>query len=86
MLICGSTIESYPNVISEAMAYGLIIISTPVAGVPEILEDRINGYLTEDYTIDAICKKILEVDEDINKNKVDSVLKNAHKTFLLNHS
>ncbi len=86
VLICGSIIESYPNVISEAMAYGLIVISTPVAGVPEILEDRINGYLTEDYTIDAICKKILEVDEDIKKNKVDSVLKNAHKAFLLNHS
>lgn len=33
VLLCGSTCESYPNVISEALAHGLVVISTPVAGV-----------------------------------------------------
>lgn len=33
VLICGSTRESYPNVVSEALANGVVVISTPVAGV-----------------------------------------------------
>lgn len=86
VLICGSTRESFPNVISEAMANGVIVISTPVAGVPEVIEDHINGYLTEDYTQEAICKKILEFDEERRKGNYECILENAYNTFIRNHS
>lgn len=86
VLICGSIRESYPNVISEAMAFGLVVISTPVAGVPEIMKDGINGYVTEDYTAEAISRKIIEFNEDIGKKKLENIRKGAYETFLKNHS
>lgn len=86
VLICGSTRESYPNVISEAMANDLIIISTPVAGVPELIRDRFNGYLTDDYSSESIERKILEFNVDLNKNELQEIRKNARITFEQNHS
>ncbi|MCM1087830.1 MAG: glycosyltransferase [Muribaculaceae bacterium] len=86
VLICGSKVESYPNAISEAMANGLIIISTPVAGVPEVIEDGKNGYLTRDYSVDAIYEKIVQAIEDIADKRIEEILNNAQNTFLENHS
>lgn len=86
VLICGSTRESYPNVISEAMANGLVVISTPVAGVPEIIVDGKNGYLTRDYSIDALCEKIVQMCADVQDGRVGKVVSETKETFLKNHS
>lgn len=86
VLICGSKRESYPNVISEAMAFGLVVISTPVAGVPEIVKDGINGYLADDYSAEAISRKILEFNSDIGREKLESIRKCVYETFNKNHS
>jgi len=86
VLICGSNRESYPNVISEAMAFGLVVISTPVAGVPEVVKDGENGYLTEDDSAEAICRKIVEFDRDIGKTRLERIKDNIHRTFEQNHS
>lgn len=85
VLICGSRVESYPNVISEALANGVIIISTPVAGVPEVLIDCKNGYLTEGYTSDDFCLKILNCLNDFKDGSVNSILNNANNTFQMIH-
>lgn len=37
--------EGLPNAILEAMGSGMAIISTPVGGIPEVIEDGINGFL-----------------------------------------
>lgn len=86
VLICGSTRESYPNVISEAMANGLIVISTPVAGVPEVVKDGVNGYLCEGYTADNICNKIRQFNEDRKGDKAKEILLNAYQTYDEIHS
>lgn len=86
ILICGSRRESYPNAISEAMANGLVVISTPVAGVPEIVKDGENGYLARDYTADALYEKIMQVWEDVENKKIKKVIAKTEETFLLNHS
>lgn len=86
VLICGSICESYPNVIIEAMAAGLAIISTPVAGVPEIIKDGTNGYLTKDYSVESIFEKIVQVSDNAANKKIERILKNAQDTFSKNHS
>ncbi len=86
VLICGSNRESYPNVISEAMAYGLVVISTPVAGVPELVKDGENGYLTEDASVEAICRKIVAFDRDIGQMRLKRIKENSNRTFEQNHS
>lgn len=86
VLICGSIRESYPNVISEAMAYGLVVISTPVAGVPEIIKDGINGYLSKDFTSESIAEKIIELQNNKGKEKFERIKKCTLETFEDNHS
>lgn len=86
VLICGSTRESYPNVISEALANALVVISTPVAGVPEVIQDRQNGYLCKGYTSDAIYEKIVELKKDIEDGTIREILGNAAITYEKVHS
>lgn len=43
MLLCTSRIESAPRVIVEAMAFGLPIITTPVFGIPELVDEDVNA-------------------------------------------
>lgn len=40
-----STNEGMPMSVLEAMSYGLATVVTPVGGVPQIIEDRRNGFL-----------------------------------------
>lgn len=39
--------EGMPNTVLEAMAFGLPIITRPVGGLIDILEDGVTGYMTE---------------------------------------
>lgn len=86
VLICGSTRESYPNAISEALANGLVVISTPVGGIPEVIKDGENGYLTQNCLEDALLEKILQVQKDAVSGKIEAIMAMAEKTFLAQHS
>ena len=44
-LVMPSFAEGLPVVIMEAMALGRPVISTSIAGIPELVEDGVNGYL-----------------------------------------
>ncbi len=86
VLICGSTCESYPNIISEALAHRLVVISTPVAGVPEVILDGYNGYLCEGYSKTEIYQKIMQFDRERKNGKVNTILINSEDTYKKTHS
>ena len=50
--------EGLPMSLLEALAAGLPVISTPVGGIPDALEDGIEGYLIEPGNIDALSHAI----------------------------
>lgn len=58
--LCASTEESFPSSIVEALTYDLTIISTPVAGVPELLVDGVNAYISKGYEGEEIAECLME--------------------------
>lgn len=49
VMICPSYSEGLPNSILEGMLYGMPIISRATGGIPEVIQQEINGYLSESY-------------------------------------
>lgn len=66
-LVLPSFAEGLPVVIMEAMALGRPVISTYVAGIPELVRDEIDGYLvfagSELHLADAM-ERLLKLDQD----------------------
>lgn len=56
----GST-EGIPNSIMEAMAMELPVISTRHAGIPELVENGINGYLVAERDVHDYAQKMEEI-------------------------
>jgi len=59
MLVLPSYSEGFPNVLLEAMASCLPIITTPVGANPEIIKDKINGFLISPGDKESLKEKIL---------------------------
>ena len=47
--------DNLPTVIMEAMAAGLPVVSTQVAGVPEMIEDGVTGRLLEEHDVAGLA-------------------------------
>jgi glycosyltransferase involved in cell wall biosynthesis len=50
--------EGLPMSVLEAMSYGLPIISTPVGGTPDAVENEVNGFLIEPGDYRSLAEKI----------------------------
>lgn len=59
LFILPSLWEGMPNVVLEAMSQGIPVIASSVGGVPEIIEDNIDGFLIPPNDPKELTKKIL---------------------------
>lgn len=53
--------EGIPNVLKEAMACGIPVISTRHAGIPELIASGTNGFLVPEKDSNALAKKIMDL-------------------------
>lgn len=53
--------EGLPTVIMEAMAMGLPILSTYHSGIPELVEDGVNGFLCAENDVDHLAKNMQKI-------------------------
>jgi O-antigen biosynthesis protein len=53
-----STHESFPGAIKEAIAAGVLVVATPVGGIPELIIDGVSGILCADISLEAITEGI----------------------------
>ena len=63
VVLCSET-ESAPLALLEGMSCGLPVIATGVGGIPEIVEDGVNGFLVPPKHPEAIAERILELNGD----------------------
>lgn len=59
--------EGTPLVIMEAGAAGLPVVATRHAGIPDIIEEGVNGFLVPENDIDAMAEKIIFLLSEPNK-------------------
>jgi glycosyltransferase involved in cell wall biosynthesis len=64
MFVLLSLEEGLPNVILEALAAGVPVLSTPVAAVPDIIEEERNGFLFPFGDDAALAGRISELSTD----------------------
>jgi colanic acid/amylovoran biosynthesis glycosyltransferase len=66
--------EGLPTVIIEAMAMELPVISSYHAGIPELVDDRLNGFLVPEKDVELYAQKMLEITSwtslSINREKI----------------
>jgi len=64
IVVLSSETESAPLTLLEGMSTGLPVIATRVGGIPEIVEDGLNGFLVEPKHPEALAQKILELNSN----------------------
>jgi glycosyltransferase involved in cell wall biosynthesis len=81
-LVCSRS-EAFGRVAVEAMSMGCPVVGTNSGGLPEILDDEVNGFLYESGNHEMLASQVLRLFKDrelyklISKNAITSV----HKRF-----
>ena len=71
--------EGLGLVILEAMASGLPVVASNSGGIPEIVTDKVNGFLTEEKNTEQLAEKIniLLKNPELRKSMADNGIKTA---------
>lgn len=85
LLIMSSLAEGVPNVVVEAMAIGLPVLSTACGGVEELIKDNENGWLVPTRSPESLAEAINDFDKlTVEQIKLMRML--ARKKVELQHS
>jgi len=76
--------EGISNVVLEAMALGIPVISTDCGGMGEIIKNGKNGFLVPVRDADAMAGTIRKF-IDLDKTNKINIIKNARETIIHNH-
>ena len=66
--------------IVEAMAFGILCIANRVGGIPEIIVDGENGFLTDETSVEGIERAILRAVKLIRSGNIENMRLKARKT------
>lgn len=79
ILLCASVEESMPQTILQAMAAGVLVVSTVVGGVKEVLKDNYSGIIAGGHDEAALCaalERAINLDDTSRK----AILTNAFRS------
>lgn len=76
--LCFSSLyEGLPMAVIEAMSLGIPTISTPVGGMIDVIDDGVNGYLSDDMSVKSYTKTLKQI---IENDKLDfKIIKNLFR-------
>jgi glycosyltransferase involved in cell wall biosynthesis len=79
-----SIFESFPGAIAEAMAGGVLVVATPVGGIPELIIDGVSGVLCDGISDEAIAdgiRRALSLTPSERKRIVEQARRVARSEF-----
>jgi glycosyltransferase involved in cell wall biosynthesis len=84
----GGGMDNLPTVIMEAMASSLPVVSTPVAGVPEMVRDGATGFLVPEHDPVGLAEKLanLLTNRGLARSLGESGYRRASKLFAIEQS
>lgn len=85
VLLMPSVEEGIPNVAVEAMAFGLPVISTDCGGVPELIEDGVEGWVVPMRNPKAMADAVMAFSE-LTMEEINAVRCAARKKVEIQHS
>jgi glycosyltransferase involved in cell wall biosynthesis len=71
--------DGIPNVLMEAMAIGVPVVSTPISGIPELIHDGVNGLLVPSENAGALAEAFLRLTRD--SGLAADISRNAQETI-----
>ncbi|WP_417370996.1 glycosyltransferase family 4 protein [Gelidibacter japonicus] len=85
LLLMPSVEEGLPNVVVEAMALGLPVLSTNCGGVPELIEDGVDGWIVPIRNPEAMAEAVVAFYE-LPLEKIEDVRVAARKKVETQHN
>ena len=85
LLLLPSVEEGIANVVLEAMAIGLLVISTNCGGMSEVVKNRYNGLLIESRSPKDMFKAIKLI-SSLSESEKSKMRANARETILTQHN
>jgi len=87
IFVMSSFAEGVPVVLMEAMMSGLPVVATQIAGVSELVEDEVNGFLVPPSDVGSLTQKIqmLLADESLRKRLGDRGQQKVSQEFNIYH-
>lgn len=75
--------DGLPNVLAEAASQGVAILSTTIAGIPELVEDDVDGMLTPPGDLDALSQALAQLitQPDLRRRYGDSAGRKVRRAF-----
>lgn len=70
-----SSLETFGLVVVEAMAAGLPIVASRVGGIPDVIEEGLNGYTFDSGDIDALTEGVESI--SVTRNRIAEMGQNA---------
>lgn len=86
LMILASTVESYPGVVVESMANRVPVISTPVGGLREFLQDGNNCIFTKGYCGEDIYEAFGRYLSYKKNGRLPEIVEQAYGCYQKNHS
>lgn len=82
-VICPSTVDPLPVVVSEGFMYGKICICSKNIGQADLVQDGVNGFLFDPYSKESIANAIMKAYEHTNTFVIQN---NARDIYVSNFS
>ncbi len=73
VFVIPSLMDNLPNTVLESLMCGTPVIGFPVGGIPEMIEDGVNGLITKEISVSSLAESLilfLKSDKTFNSSKI----------------